>query len=169
MAVIIKPKVPFATAVSKKPVQSGDVAKPMAVAALLISAAGQHVEHPKIKKMMTDGPFDLYKNIQKRDALDSMLAMLATSLTSASLDCLSQAALSNPANLQVRDLNLRHGMKAAAVAAELVRALDNRRGEKSEKVTVGKVNVEAGGQAIVGNVGAAPHPGASPTKPSKTD
>jgi hypothetical protein len=168
MPVVKKPKVPFAVAVAKPPVQPGDVAKPMAVAALLMSAAGQHVEHPKIKKMMTEGPFDLYKNIQKRDALDSMLAMLAVSLTSASLDCFSQAALSDPGNLQIRDLNLRHGMKGAAVAAELVRALDNRRGEKSEKVTVGKVNVEAGGQAIVGNVESAPHPDASPTKPSKT-
>ena len=55
------------------------------------------------------------------------------------------------------------------MAVELVKALDNRRGAKSEKVTVGQVNVEAGGQAIVGNVEAAPHSGASPTKPSKTD
>jgi hypothetical protein len=169
MAVIIKPKVPFGSTVSKQPVQSGDVAKSMAAAALVISAAGQHVDDPEIKKMMTEGLLDLYKNIPRRDALDSMLAMLAASITSASLDCLSQAALSSPGNLQVRDVNLRHGMKGAAVAAELVKALDNRRGEKSEKVTVGQVNVEAGGQAIVGNVESAPHPGASPTKLSKTD
>ena len=142
MAVIIKPKVPFA--VSKKPVQPGDVAKPMAAAALVISAAGQHVDNLKIKSMMTAGALDLYENIEKRDALDSMIAMLAVSLT-------------------------RHATKGAATVADLVKVLDKRRGAKSEKVTVGQVNVEAGGQAIVGNVESAPHPGASPTKPSKTD
>ena len=168
MAVIVKPKVPFGSTVSKHPVQSGDVAKSMAAAALVMSAGGQHVSDPDFKNMMTEGALDLYKNIPRQDALDSMLAMLAASITSASLDCLSQAALSSPVNLQVRDLNLRHGMKGAAVAAELAKALDNRRGAKSEKVTVGQVNVEAGGQAIVGNVESAPHPGASP-KHSKTD
>lgn len=167
MGVIIKPKVPFA--VSKKPVQPGDVAKPMAAAGLMLSAAGQHVDNLKIKSMMTAGALDLYENIEKRDALDSMIAMLAVSLTSASLDCLSQAALSAPCDLKVRDLNLRHATKGAATVADLVKVLDKRRGAKSEKVTVGQVNVEAGGQAIVGNVEAAPHPGASPTKPSKTD
>ena len=75
--------------------QPGDVAKPMAAAGLMLSAAGQHVDNLKIKSMMTAGSLDLYENIEKRDALDSMLAMLAVSLTSASLDCLSQAALSS--------------------------------------------------------------------------
>jgi hypothetical protein len=73
MAVIIKPKVPFAGAVSKSPVQPGDVATPMAAAALALSAAGQHVDKPEIKNMMTEGAFHLYQNIEKRDALDSML------------------------------------------------------------------------------------------------
>jgi hypothetical protein len=119
--------------------------------------------------MMIKGPLDLYENIEKQDALDCMIAMIAASVASASLDCLSQAAHSSPGALKVRDLNLRHGIKAAAMVADLVKVLDNRRGAKSEKVTVGQVNVEAGGQAIVGNVEAAPPPGASPTKPSKTD
>ena len=56
------------------------------------------------------------------------------------------------------------------MVVEIVKVLDNRSGAKSRKVTtVGQVNVEAGGQAIVGNVESAPHSGASPTKPSKTD
>jgi hypothetical protein len=169
MAVIIKPKVPFAGAVSKSPVQPGDVATPMAAAALALSAAGQHVDKPEIKKMMTEGAFRLYLNIEKRDALDSMLALHATSITNMSLDCYSQAALSAPNHLQIRDLNLRHALKGSAMIVEIVKALDSRRGQKSEKVTVGQVNVEAGGQAIVGNIESAPPSGGSPTKPSKTD
>jgi len=86
------------------------------------------------------------------------LATLAARLTQAGLDSLSQAALSSPLYPQLRDLNLQHGIKAAAVAAELIKAIDNRACDKSEKVTVGKVNVEAGGQAIVGNVETGPSP-----------
>jgi hypothetical protein len=138
----------------------------MAAAALALSAPGKHL----VQKWMIEGPFDLYQNIQQRDALDSILAMLTTSLTSTSLDCLAQAANLPPGQAKLRDLNLRHGIKGAAGAAELVKALDNRRREKSEKVTVGQVTVEAGGQAIVGNVEAASHAGGgSPTKPSKTE
>jgi hypothetical protein len=170
MPVLAKPKDRSATPVSKLPENPGDVAKPMAAAALVMSAAGQHVNDAKVKKMMTDGPLDLYQNIERRDALDSMLAMLAASVTSASLDCLAQAALCPPEHLQLRDLNLRHGLKGATVAAALAKALDNRHpGQKSEKVTVGKVNVEAGGQAIVGNIESAPHPDASSKKHSKAD
>jgi len=131
MAVI---KVPFA-ALSKPPVvHHGEVAKPMAAAALVMSAAGQHVDNPEIKNMMTEGALHLYENIEKRDALDSALSMLFCSITSASLDCLAQAANSDPKHLQIRNLNLRHGMKGAAVTIELAKALDSRRGAKSEKV-----------------------------------
>ena len=42
----------------------------MAAAALVMSAAGQHVANPKIKEMMNKGALDLYDNIQKRDALE---------------------------------------------------------------------------------------------------
>jgi hypothetical protein len=167
--IIAKPKGPCATAVSKPPVQPSNVAKSMAAAGLMMSAAGKHVDDPAIKEMLTEGAFDLYKNIPKRDALDCILALHAASITSMNVDCLSQAALSPPDHLKIRDLNLRQALKGTATVLEIVKALDNRSGEKSEKVTVGQVNVEAGGQAIVGNVEAAPPPGASPTKPSKTD
>jgi hypothetical protein len=36
---------------------------------------------------------------------------------------------------------------------EIVKVLDHHRGQDRQKVTVGQVNVESGGQAIVGNVG----------------
>jgi hypothetical protein len=54
--------------------------------------------------------------------------------------------------LAVRELNLRYGLKAAEVAAQLIRAREDRNREKPDRVSVGAVNVEAGGQAIVGNV-----------------
>ena len=49
-------------------------------------------------------------------------------------------------------MNLRYGIKGAATLADLIKLYDSRRGKGGQTVTVGKVNVEAGGQAIVGNV-----------------
>ena len=169
---IPKPKVPSTGTVAPKLSEQPELPKydHMAAAALALSAPGKHFEKLAIQKRMMEGSFDLYQSIQQRDALDSILAMLATSLTSASLDCFAQAANLPPGQAKLRDLNLRHGIKGAAAAAELVKALDNRRREKSEEVTSGQVTVEAGGQAIVGNVEAASHAGGgSPTKPSKTE
>jgi hypothetical protein len=96
---------------------------------------------------------DLYFGMAPADATESLLSMLAVSVASASLDCLTQAASTSPDYLEQRDLNLRHGLRGVAVAADLIKVLDARRGHSApRKVTVGNVNVEAGGQAIVGNV-----------------
>ena len=48
---IVKPK-PSEPPVPKQPIQSGDVATPMAAAAMVMSAGGQHVADPEIQQMM---------------------------------------------------------------------------------------------------------------------
>jgi len=101
------------------------------------------------------GAVDLYLQLSPTpdDAIESVLSMLAVSVTSASLDCLTQAASTPPDQLERRDINLRHGLKGAAVASELIKALDARRGNSVPRsVTVRDVNVEAGAQAVIGNV-----------------
>jgi hypothetical protein len=112
---IAKPKVPLI--IAKPPVQPSNVAKSMAAAGLMMSAAGKHVDEPAIKEMLTEGAFDLYKNIPKRDALDCILALHAASITSMNVDCLSQAALSPPDHLKIRDLNLRQALKGTATVS----------------------------------------------------
>src|SRR5262245_43565987 len=141
----------------------------LAKTALLLSSAGKYLGIDKVDDDMNQGVLDLYNKINKGDAIDCMLALHAASITSMSANCYSQAALCSPNDVRIRDLNLRYGLKGSATVVEIVKALDNRRGAKSEKVTVGQVNVEAGGQAIVGNVEAPAHPGVSPTKPSETE
>jgi hypothetical protein len=94
-----------------------------------------------------------------------MLSLLAVSTTNASLDCLAMAARVPPDYLEARELNLRLGLIAAETSAKLIKALDDRDRERPDKVTVGAVNVEAGGQAIVGNVETARH--SAPTKDAK--
>ena len=84
-----------------------------------------------------------------------------------SSDSFAEAANLPPGQDKLRELNLRLAYEGCKVAADLVKTLGNHGHGKvpaGEKVTVGKVNVEAGGQAIVGNVESAPPSGGSPTK-----
>lgn len=95
--------------------------------------------------------FMLYRGLEPRDSAEAILAALVVAVTNSSMDCLHRAPRCND-SLTARDLNLRHGHKGALVARDLLIALDSRRGQSPKGVTVGKVNVGSGGQAIVGNV-----------------
>ena len=96
----------------------------------------------------------LYRQFDARDPSESVLAKFIVAVTNAGMDCFVQAArvARGDENHHVRDMKLRHGLRAASVAAELLEALERRRGQDSKKVSVGQVNVEAGAQAIVGHV-----------------
>jgi len=80
------------------------------------------------------------------------MSLLLVGVTNASLDCMSIAARIPPSEMECRELNLRYGLKGAQVAAELAEALEKVRGKAPSKVSVGRLNVESGGQAVVGNV-----------------
>ncbi len=94
---------------------------------------------------------ELYNNFAPRDAADATLAALIIGISSAALECMAEAQ-SYKEYAEIRDMNLRNGFRGAEVTAQLVKAFDQRRDEKPKSVNVGNVNVEAGGQAIVGNV-----------------
>ena len=74
-----------------------------------------------------------------------------------------------------RDLNLRHAEKLLATWARQLEVLDKHRGKGQQQVTVKHVHVEAGGQAVVGNVQASPQSrnssdrGASPALTDQSD
>jgi hypothetical protein len=123
-----------------------------AAANLMAVSPGRLIEDKELKSTLTQGACELYMRLKPRNAQESILSMLAVGVTNASLDCLAQASHLNVDQVELRDLNRRHGPKGATVAIELVEALNDLRGEKPEKVSVGNVNVEAGGQAIVGTV-----------------
>jgi hypothetical protein len=55
-----------------------------------------------------------------------------------------------------RDGNLRHAEKLLATYARQLEVLDKHRGNGQQQVTVKYVNVEAAGQAVVGNVQSSP-------------
>ncbi len=54
--------------------------------------------------------------------------------------------------LEGRDTNLRHAAKLLSIFAKQLETLNRNRGKGQQKVTVEYVNVEPGGQAVVGNI-----------------
>jgi hypothetical protein len=162
-----KVKVPAPASDRKPDVQpSGQPKYEYMVAAHLIAAApGRYLKNTRLEDSLSGATYDLYERLAPRDAHDSILCLLAVTVTNASLDCHALAARVPPDYLEVRELNLRLGLKAAETAADLLKARDDRHREQADKVTVGAVNVEAGGQAIVGNVNSGRD--SAPTKETK--
>ena len=129
----------------------------LAVTQCLRSAAWQYLDDPTAKKIISEGAVDLYQGLEPKDGLQAAMSLLLVGVTNASLDCMSIAARVPPQEMECRELNLRYGLKGAEVAAKLAETLERVRGNAPSKVSVGKVNVESGGQAIVGNVEAGRH------------
>ncbi|MDA9226431.1 hypothetical protein N9P29_00865 [bacterium] len=69
----------------------------------------------------------------------------------AATECLRRAMIEGQ-GFESRDVNLKHAEKLMAVYAKQIEALNKHRGKGQQKITVKHVNVESGGQAIVGNV-----------------
>ncbi len=92
----------------------------------------------------------LYSSLGSRNPIESMIDRNLVGINLATMDCLARVALSS--NSRAREMNLRYAMQGAATLIDLVKLRDARRGLSPQNVSVGNVKVEAGGQAIVGNV-----------------
>jgi hypothetical protein len=130
-------------------------------------ADGKDTPLGRVKDLAAIGSGDLYRALNPKDPVEAMLATLGVGLTNATRDCLCEAARTKhiPA---VRDMNLKQGFSGAKVVVDVLEALERRRRQDPKAVTVGNVNVEAGGQAIVGHVESRGDPGASTTDTSPT-
>jgi hypothetical protein len=80
-----------------------------------------------------------------------MLAVQMVGTHSAALECLRRAAIPDQ-SFEGRNKALTLAQKLMSLYANQMAALDKHRGKGQQKVIVEHVNVEAGGQAIVGNV-----------------
>lgn len=94
---------------------------------------------------------ELYEGIDPADGAEGMLAMQMVGTHMAALESLRRANLPNQ-TYEGRDLALKYAHKLMALYTQQLGALNKHRGRGQQKVTVEYVNVEAGGQAIVGNV-----------------
>lgn len=108
------------------------------------------------------------QGLAPRDELEGMLAVQMVATHSAAMECLRRAMIEEQ-SFEGRDQNLKHATKLLATYARQVEALDKHRGRGQQKITVEHVTVNAGGQAIVGSVGAsAREPLALENKPGQT-
>ncbi len=91
------------------------------------------------------------QGIKPRDEIEGMLGVQMVATHSAAMECLRRAMLEEQ-TLEGRDQNLKHATKLLTLYARQMETLDKHRGKGQQKMTIEYVNVEAGGQAIVGNV-----------------
>ena len=100
--------------------------------------------------------FSLLKQIKPQNELEGLLAAQIIGVHETAMECLQQSRL--PAQTPAgRDLNLKHAAKFMGLFTKQLEALDRLRGKGQQKMTVERVNVESGAQAIVGPVNASPN------------
>jgi hypothetical protein len=93
----------------------------------------------------------MLKGIKPRGNLEGMLATQMVATHSTAMECLRRAMLEGQPSAG-RDLNLKHAAKFLAIYTRQLEVLDKRRGKGQQKMTIEHINVEPGGQAIVGHV-----------------
>jgi hypothetical protein len=119
---------------------------------LVQSASLPREMDPVSQRMLMNSNIALYKRLNSQDGHESILNRLLVGIGNASMDCCSRAARLGDSP-KAADLFLRNAIRGALVAAEVVKTIDQHRGQGQQTVKVGGVYVNSGGQAIVGNVG----------------
>ncbi|MBY6217879.1 hypothetical protein [Qipengyuania aquimaris] len=92
-----------------------------------------------------------FNGLKPSDGAEHMLAQQMVGAHAAAIECLRRAALPDQ-TFEGRDMAFKHAHKLMALYARQLETLNKHRGKGQQKVTVEHVNVEKGGQAIVGNV-----------------
>lgn len=95
--------------------------------------------------------YEALQQIAPRSELEGMLAAQMISTHNAAMECLRRAMMEGQ-TFAGREQNLKHAAKLLSTYERQLAALDKHRGKGQQKITVEHVTIEAGGQAIVGNV-----------------
>lgn len=99
--------------------------------------------------------FSLLKQINPQNELEGLLAAQIIGVHETAMECLQQSRL--PAQTPAgRDTNLKHAAKFMGLFTKQLEALDRLRGKGQQKMILERLNVEYGGQAIVGHVHGSP-------------
>jgi len=114
---------------------------------------------------------ELYEGLSPSDTGEAMLAQQMVGTHQAAMECLRRAMIPNQ-TFEGRNMALKQAAQLMALYDKQLRTLQKSKGKGQQKVTVEHVHVEAGGQAIVGNVEAgtstAPSTASSPA-PAKAE
>jgi hypothetical protein len=107
---------------------------------------------------------DLFESIGPADGIEGMLAAQMVGTHNATMECLRRAMIYDQ-SLEAQKVYLSQAERLMNLYTRHVDALARHRGGGQPNITVGQVNVESGGRAIVGNVAAGAGSAAPPTSP----
>lgn len=107
---------------------------------------------------------DLFESIGPADGIEGMLATQMVGTHNATMECLRRAMIYDQ-SLEAQKVYLSQAERLMNLYTRHVDALARHRGGGPPNITVGQVNVESGGQAIVGNVGVGAGSAAPATSP----
>lgn len=111
--------------------------------------ADELTEDEKLTRFIS--AISMLEGIEPKDGTEGMLATQMVGTHNAAMECLRRAMIPSQPN-ERRDENLKHATKLLSIYARQIEVLDKHRGKGQQKVTVEYVNVESGGQAVVGHV-----------------
>ncbi len=94
---------------------------------------------------------DMMNGIQPKDPLEGMLATQMVAVHNMALEC-SKLAMVKGQHFEARDMSLKHAAKLMQVFTAQVEALNKYRTKGQQTINVQHVNVNQGGQAVVGNI-----------------
>ena len=111
------------------------------------------------RAMRVKSAISMLQSIKPTDGVEGMLATQMVATHNAAMECLYRAMIPE-FSIQGRDQNLKHAAKFLSIYSRQIEVLNKHRGKGQQKVTVEYVNVESGGQAVVGHVEAGKADGA---------
>ena len=94
---------------------------------------------------------DLFESLEPDDGVEAMLAAQMVGTHHAAMECLRRAMIPDQ-SFEWCNAALGHAQRLMGLYTRQLVAIDKHRGKGQQKVTVEYVNVESGGQAIVGHV-----------------
>jgi len=129
-----------------------EVAKLNEIASLLWfpESSSQEERDARIVKAL-----DLFESIKPAEGLETMLAMQMVGTHHAAMECLRRAMVPQQ-SFEGRNANLDQAQRLMALYTQQLAALAKHRGKGQQKITVERVQVAPGGQAVLGNVEMAP-------------
>ena len=122
-----------------------------------------------------ESAISMLQGIGPTGEVEGLLAAQMVATHNAAMECLRRAMIPEQ-SFHGRDQNLKHAAKLLSIYTRQIDVLDKHRGKGQQKVTVEYVNIESGGQAVVGHVesgraaawhkkGNQPEPRAIPNEP----
>ena len=105
----------------------------------------------KVRKKMMQANFQLIDGIKPQDEIEAMLAAQMVATHNTVISCVA-FAMDPKQTSHACDQYLKHAEKLMATYTRQMAALDKYRGKGQQKIRIEHVNVEAGGQAMVGHI-----------------